>query len=706
MTPTSFKKNFLAFLTVLIAVSGVNVSQAADTSGLKEKYIVRFTDDDDAQRESDDFKKKGMKVERTLSRAFKGVVGEFSASELNEIKKNPKVLYIEKDGVVQTTAFSSTPVTVNPAPSWGLDRVNQRNLPLDNAYSYQYDGQGVKAYVIDTGINSKHAQFAGRILPGNSQIADGRGTEDCNGHGTHVAGTIGGSTYGIAPSVSLVPIRVLDCAGSGLFSGVIAGIDWVIADHQAGEPAFRFLLSPIRHQTRIPCFRLTTASSTGCAEPFTKGLGGGLSVAVNDAIARLVADGVVVVVAAGNSNANACNYSPSSAPNAITVGATESTDRRATYSNFGTCLDIFAPGSGILSSWIGSTTATSSISGTSMASPHVAGSAALLLEKNPAATPAQIRTSLVSTSTPAKVTSAGTGSTTLLLATETASFVPTPVAQAPLSISNSVLSGVAGTAITLTATGGSGSGALSFSVTGTSCSITASTALNATGTATCVVTASKAASTGFLSASSAPVTFNFIVPTPVTQTPLTITNTVLSGVAGTAITLTTTGGSGSGALSFSVTGSSCLITSTNILNASAATTCQVTANKAASIGFLSASSAPVVFTFAAAPATTVPASPSIVSISSPRSRNLTVSFSTPNNGGAAIQRYVLTILRSTTTNGTLVLDRTVTVNSTALSASTTITGLISGNFYAVSVVAVNSVGSSAASGVSTRIQVR
>jgi subtilisin family serine protease len=589
MTPKSFKKNFLAFLTVLVAVSGVNVSQAADTSAVKEKYIVRFTDDDDAQRESDDFKKKGMKVERTLSRAFKGVVGEFSASELNEIKKNPKVLYIEKDGVVQTTAFSSTPVSVNPAPSWGLDRVNQRNLPLDNAYSYQYNGQGVKAYVIDTGINSTHAQFAGRILPGNSQIADGRGTEDCNGHGTHVAGTIGGSTFGIAPSVSLVPIRVLDCAGSGSFSGVIAGIDWVIADHQAGEPAVANL-----------------------------SLGGGLSVAVNDAIARLIADGVVVVVAAGNSNANACNYSPSSAPNAITVGATESTDRRATYSNFGTCLDIFAPGSAIFSSWIGSATATNSISGTSMASPHVAGSVALLLEKTPTATPAQIRTSLVSASTPAKVTSAGTGSTTLLLATETASFVPTPVAQAPLTISNTVLSGVAGTSITLSATGGSGSGALSFSVTGTGC----------------------------------------------------------------------------------------LITSTNILNASAATTCQVTANKASSIGFLSASSAPVVFTFAAAPPTTVPATPSVVSITSPRTRNLSVTVATANNGGAAIQRYVLTILRSTSTNGALVLDRTVTVNSTALSASTTITGLISGNFYAVSVVAVNSVGSSIASAVSARVQVR
>jgi subtilisin family serine protease len=677
MTQTSSKKIFLAFLTVLIAISGIDVSQAVDTSGVKEKYIVRFADDDDVQQESDDFKRKGMKVERTISRAFKGVVGEFSTAELSEIKKNPKVLYVEKDGIVQTTAFSSTPITVNPVPSWGLDRVNQRNLPLDNAYSYQYDGQGVKAYVIDTGINSTHTEFTGRILPGNSQIADGRGTEDCNGHGTHVAGTIGGTSYGVARNVSLVPVRVLDCAGSGSFSGVIAGIDWVIADHQAGQPAVANL-----------------------------SLGGGLSAAVNDAIARLIADGVVVVVAAGNSNANACNFSPSSAPNAITVGATERTDRRATYSNFGTCLDIFAPGSAILSSWIGSTTATSTISGTSMASPHVAGNAALLLEKTPGATPAQIRTSLVAGATPAKVTSAGTGSTTILLATETAAFVPTPVAQAPLTISNSVLEANVGTPITLTATGGSGSGALTFSVTGAGCSITNVTSLNASAAASCLVTANKAASTGFLSASSTPVTFSFVVPTPVAQAPLTITNSALSGTAGTSITLTASGGSGTGALSFSVTGAGCSITNTTSLNASAAASCSVTATKAASIGFLVASSSPVTFTFGPAPIATAPATPTVTSISSPRTRNLAVSVSTSNNGGAAIQQFVLSVWRSATINGTLVLDRTVTINTSALTASTTITGLTSRSFYAVSVVASNSVGRSTSSAVSARVQVR
>ena len=335
MTLTSIKKNFLAFLTVLIAVSGVNVSQAADTSGLKETYIVRFTDDDDAQRESDDFKKKGMKVERTLSRAFKGVVGEFSASELNEIKKNPKVLYIEKDGVVQTTAFSSTPVTVNPAPSWGLDRVNQRNLPLDNAYSYQYDGQGVKAYVIDTGINSRHAQFAGRILPGNSQIADGRGTEDCNGHGTHVAGTIGAranngtGVVGVNWDVKIISTKFL-AANGGTISNAIRALDYITDLKRRGVANI-----------------VATNNSWG---------GGGFSQALLDAINRGGDQNILFIAAAGNSGAD--NNTVASYPSnyvcnnagarnwdcVIAVAAINSTGAKSSFSSFGsTTVDIGAP---------------------------------------------------------------------------------------------------------------------------------------------------------------------------------------------------------------------------------------------------------------------------------------------------------------------------------------------------------------------------
>ena len=398
-------------LTFSLLFAGVELAQADNVSQSTEKYIVRFSDEDDVNSESAEIKKQGGKVERVLNQAFKGVIGEFTSTQINEMKKNPKFLYAEKDGPVYTTAYAAIPISVSPVASWGLDRINQRNLPLDSNYSFQYNGQGVKAYVIDTGINSAHSEFTGRILPGNSQIADGNGTNDCNGHGTHVAGTIGGSTYGVARGVSLVPVRVLDCIGSGTFSGVIAGIDWAIADHASGVPAVANL-----------------------------SLGGGYSLAVNDAIARLVADGVVVAVAAGNSNANACNYSPSSAPNAITVGASERADNRAAYSNFGTCLDIFAPGSAIVSSWIGSTSATNSISGTSMASPHVAGAAALLLEKNPSFTPAQIQSQLISGATPNKVTSPGTGSANLLLATDTAGPYVAPVVTVPATPSAPVIS--------------------------------------------------------------------------------------------------------------------------------------------------------------------------------------------------------------------------------------------------------------------------
>lgn len=407
----SMKITRLILAVALVAVSFQ--SAHAESNEKEERYIVRFSDDDDIKKEERDYKSKGIKVERSISRAFKGLIGSFTQSQVNELRKNPKLLYLEKDGPVYTTNFFPTPVNVNPVASWGLDRINQRNLPLDNSYSYQYDGAGVKVYVIDTGINATHSEFTGRVLPGNSQITDGNGTNDCNGHGTHVAGTIAGSKYGVAKASKLVPVRVLDCTGAGTFSGVIAGIDWVLNDHQAGEPAVANL-----------------------------SLGGGFSAAVNDAIARLISDGVVVSVAAGNSNANACNSSPSSARDAITVGATESRDARATYSNFGPCLDLFAPGSSIVSSWIGSNTATNTINGTSMASPHVAGVAALLLEKTPNATPLQIRDILVALATPNKVSNSGNASPNLLLATDTAGVISTPVITIPATPTiTSIISG-------------------------------------------------------------------------------------------------------------------------------------------------------------------------------------------------------------------------------------------------------------------------
>ena len=385
------KKSFVTFAIFGILFGGTQIAYAGTTSTGTERYILSFSNDDDVQGESNGLRNKGIKIHQTYTQGFKGVVGDFTTAQINDLKKNPKFLFAEKDSPVYATAITD-PATVQSAATWGLDRIDQRSLPLSNSYSYTSNGQGVTAYVIDTGILATHSEFGSRVSAGykSTYVLDGNGTNDCAGHGTHVAGTIGGTNYGVAKGVTLVPVRVLDCTGSGSTAGVIDGINWVISNHVSG-PAVANI-----------------------------SLGGGLSTALNNAVQALIADGIVVAVAAGNDNRNACSYSPSSAPNAITVGATDSIDARASFSNFGTCLDIFAPGVGITSSVNASNVATAVYSGTSMATPHVAGAAALLLEVTPTATPLEIRNALVNSSTCGAVTSSGTGSPNKLLATSTA----------------------------------------------------------------------------------------------------------------------------------------------------------------------------------------------------------------------------------------------------------------------------------------------
>jgi subtilisin family serine protease len=273
----------------------------------------------------------------------------------------PGVAAVEEDQPIQLANTQS-------AVTWGLDRVDQRHLPLSSTYSYTADGSGVTAYVIDTGIEFAHSDFGGRAVSGYDSI-DGGSADDCNGHGTHVSGTIGGSAYGMAKGVRLVAVRVLDCAGAGTIAGVIAGIDWVTYNHNGPSVA-------------------------------NMSLGGGFNQPVNDAVTKSIAHGVTYAIAAGNSNANACSFSPASTPGAITVAATTlsgGTDVRAGFSNYGSCVDVFDPGVNITSAWIGSTTAINTISGTSMASPHVAGLAALYLQSNPYATPALVNDVVKST---------------------------------------------------------------------------------------------------------------------------------------------------------------------------------------------------------------------------------------------------------------------------------------------------------------------
>ena len=328
------------------------------------------------------------KVVRSFEHALRGFVVKADDAALARLLADPNVAYVEEDGYVSTNATQT-------GATWGLDRVDQRDLPLTGSYIYDTSATGVHAYIIDTGVLLAHTQFSGRVGNGYDAVTSGGNANDCNGHGTHVAGTIGGTTYGVAKGVTIHPVRVLGCTGSGTNAGVIAGIDWVA-------------------QNRV----LPAVANMS--------LGGGASQATDDAVARMTAAGVTVVVAAGNSNDNACNYSPARAPSAITVGSTTNTDARSSFSSFGTCLDIFAPGSSITSAWFTSTSATNTISGTSMASPHVAGVAALYLASNPSATPAQVTTAIVNNATPNKVTSPGTGSPNRLLYSLFGSTPPPP----------------------------------------------------------------------------------------------------------------------------------------------------------------------------------------------------------------------------------------------------------------------------------------
>lgn len=261
------------------------------------------------------------------------------------------------------------------AVSWGQDRIDQPALPMDGRIAAPLDGSGVTTYVIDTGVRADHDDFGGRVQAGFDAVDGTDATADCNGHGTHVAGTVAGTTFGVAPAASVVPVRVLDCSGSGTTSGVIAGINWAASHHAAGTPAVANM-----------------------------SLGGGYSPALNSAVRAAVADGITFAVAAGNSSANACGASPASEPTAITVGATGSNDWRAPYSNFGSCLDVFAPGSGIISASSTSSTGSRSLSGTSMASPHVAGAAALLLSGSPGATPQAVADAIAQGATQGVVT--------------------------------------------------------------------------------------------------------------------------------------------------------------------------------------------------------------------------------------------------------------------------------------------------------------
>jgi subtilisin family serine protease len=317
-------------------------------------------------------------VEDTLG-LVDGYVAEMSEAEAVELAADDAVAYVEQNQMAHASEVQADP------PSWGLDRVDQDALPLDQQYEYTQSGTGVEAFVLDTGVNLEHQEFEGRIGEGYDFIDDDADPADCHGHGTHVAGTIAGTTYGVAKDATIRPVRVLDCQGSGSYAAIIGGIDWVAAN--AGESAVANM-----------------------------SLGGSFSQALNDAIAAAVESGVTFAIAAGNEGQDACNVSPGSEASAITVGATDEDDAAASFTNYGECVDLLAPGVGITSAWIDGTDAENTISGTSMATPHVAGVAALFLEANPGATPDEVATALTEGAVPDAVADPN-GSPNLLLNT-------------------------------------------------------------------------------------------------------------------------------------------------------------------------------------------------------------------------------------------------------------------------------------------------
>jgi len=375
-------KSLVAFFVsaiLTVAAAGAFAAGAAPQP-IPGRYIVVYKEsiaDPDAES-ARAVRNAGGVRHHTYTRALKGFTATLSDAAVLSVRNDPKVAYVEQDQEVSIN-------DVQQQATWGLDRIDQVDLPLDTQYQYDSTGAGVYAFIVDSGIRSTHTQFGGRVVAGYNVISDNQGTNDCNGHGTHVAGTVGGTTYGVAKRVTLVPVRVVGCNGLGRMSDLIAGIDWVMT-----QTAMRPAVANVS-------------------------LGGPHSAAADRAIASAVAARVTVVVAAGNDNVNACTQSPAGEPTAITVGATTRVDARASFSNWGPCLDLFAPGANITSAWSTSDLAITTISGTSMAAPHVTGVAALVLSAYPAASPVAVTNFILANATPNRIASAGTGSPNLLL---------------------------------------------------------------------------------------------------------------------------------------------------------------------------------------------------------------------------------------------------------------------------------------------------
>jgi aqualysin 1 len=376
--------------TGAVVPSAAPTLASQDAQPIPGQWIVTFRDDvsDVPGLARQLAAQHGGELKFTYTAALKGFAASLPDAAVEALQRNPNVALVEQDAVVTATDVQSS-------AKWGLDRIDQRALPLDGQYGYANSGAGVSVYILDTGIRSTHYEFGGRVRAGFTAFNDGYGTEDCRGHGTHSAGIVGGSTFGVAKQVTMYSVRVLDCSGSGTYSSIIAGVDWVTKNRTLPAVANMSLRG--------------TASST-----------------LNTAVQNSINAGVVYAVAAGNDTADACAYSPASLPAALTVAASTSADVQASFSNYGKCVDLYAPGQGIFSSYNTSDSMVVSASGTSAAAPFVAGVAALYLASHPTATPQQVTDALLSSASGGVIGGAGAGTPNLLLYSPQSASAPVP----------------------------------------------------------------------------------------------------------------------------------------------------------------------------------------------------------------------------------------------------------------------------------------